>query len=150
MTQAARRAPNAAPPNSSRHYSARVDRGVVPASARESGIVPVSLRESGIVPVAPVALASAAHDIGVVPLRAPRVKLVGPARATKVTLCVFGWQNVQPGPLSWVFPSVGAAVVAAQAMRNAIDWIVVDGPHAPSELEWLRRRGTVLASSSDV
>jgi len=103
----------------------------------------VNERESGVIAIAPT------HDIGAIPLRPARVKLVGPAKATKVTLCIYGWQNVQPGPLSWIFPSVGAAVSAAQAMRNAIDWVVVDGPHGAGEIDWARRRGTILASSNN-
>ena len=149
MTQAARRTPNAppAPPPSSRHFSARVDRGIVGSEGDR-------MRESGIVPIAPVyspAHDAPVHDIGVTPLRPPRVKLVGPARAAmpagRVTLCIYGWQNVQPGPLSWVFPSVSAAVTAAQAMRNATDWIVLEGQHSPSEIAWARSRAPLLASS---
>jgi hypothetical protein len=44
-----------------------------------------------------------------------------------VTLVVYGWKNVEPGTLSWVFPSVGAAVAAARAMRNAVKWAIVAG-----------------------
>ena len=45
----------------------------------------------------------------------------------QVTLVVYGWQNVEPGTLSWVFPSVGAAVAAARAMNNAVRWAIVAG-----------------------
>jgi hypothetical protein len=45
----------------------------------------------------------------------------------QVTLVVYGWQNVEPGTLSWVFPSVGAAVAAARAMKNAVKWAIVAG-----------------------
>jgi hypothetical protein len=45
----------------------------------------------------------------------------------QVTLIVYGWHNVQPGPLSWVFPSVRHAIGAAKAMRNAVCWAVVRG-----------------------
>ena len=38
----------------------------------------------------------------------------------QVTLVVYGWKSVEPGTLSWVFPSVGAAVAAARAMKNAV------------------------------
>lgn len=44
-----------------------------------------------------------------------------------VTLVVYGWKNVEPGTLSWVFPSVGAAVAAARAMKNAVRWAIVAG-----------------------
>jgi hypothetical protein len=45
----------------------------------------------------------------------------------QVTLVVYGWQNVEPGTLSWVFPSVGTAVAAARAMKNAVRWAIVAG-----------------------
>ena len=45
----------------------------------------------------------------------------------QVTLVVYGWQSVEPGTLSWVFPSVGAAVAAARAMKNAVRWAIVAG-----------------------
>jgi hypothetical protein len=44
-----------------------------------------------------------------------------------VTLIVYGWKSVEPGTLSWVFPSVGAAVAAARAMTNAVRWAIVAG-----------------------
>lgn len=44
-----------------------------------------------------------------------------------VTLIVYGWKNVQPGTLEWVFPSVAAAMHAARAMSNAVEWAVVAG-----------------------
>lgn len=50
--------------------------------------------------------------------------------AHEVTLVVYGWQNVQPGTLSWVFPSFGAAMKAANAMRNATQWAILDGSDA--------------------
>ena len=37
----------------------------------------------------------------------------------RVTLIVYGWQNVEPGTLSWVFPSVGAAVAATTSRMLA-------------------------------
>jgi hypothetical protein len=71
-----------------------------------------------------------------------------------VTLVVYGWQNVEPGTLSWVFPSVGAAVAAARAMKNAVRWAIVAGKREtpqPEDLEEtkvqldeLRANGTVL------
>jgi len=50
--------------------------------------------------------------------------------AREVTLVVYGWQNVQPGTLSWVFPSFGAAMKAANALRNATQWAILDGNDA--------------------
>jgi hypothetical protein len=44
-----------------------------------------------------------------------------------VTLVVYGWKNVEPGTLSWVFPSVTAAVAAARCMTNAVRWAIVAG-----------------------
>src|SRR5262249_44890940 len=58
-----------------------------------------------------------------------------PARvAREVSLIVYGWHNVQPGPLSWVFPSVRAALAAAKAMRNAVRWAIVSGRLHAAEL----------------
>jgi hypothetical protein len=62
----------------------------------------------------------------------------------QVTLIVYGWHNVQPGPLSWVFPSVRQALVAAKAMRNAVCWAIVKGRQTAPALEDARRRGIVL------
>jgi hypothetical protein len=45
----------------------------------------------------------------------------------QVTLVVYGWKSVEPGTLSWVFPSVGAAVAAARTMKNAVRWAIVAG-----------------------
>ena len=130
-------------------HSARVDRGLVSA--------PHAQRESGVLAVA------TAHDIGEDPLPTDptgpgsrRIELVGRSRsprpgaegAVSVTLCIFGWQNVQPGTLSWVFPSLDAAIRAAEAMRNATEWLVIEGPIPASEIEWARRRGTILAKHS--
>lgn len=99
-------------------------------------------RESGTLPVS--------HDIGTSPLPRTRPVLVAaPLRDTKVTLCVTGWRNVQPGRLSWVFPTVDSAVHAAQAMRNAAEWVVLDGSLTSADIDGgqaARRR--VLAKSS--
>jgi hypothetical protein len=66
----------------------------------------------------------------------------------QVTLVVYGWKSVEPGTLSWVFPSVGAAVAAARAMKNAVRWAIVAGRReAASEdegLEEARAHGAVL------
>jgi hypothetical protein len=45
-----------------------------------------------------------------------------------VTLVVYGWKVVEPGTLWWVFPSVTAALAAADAMANAVHWAIVQGP----------------------
>ena len=50
-----------------------------------------------------------------------------PVSAEEVTLFVYGWFGVQPGPLSWVFPSLSAATRAVDAMRNAVHWAIVRG-----------------------
>ena len=47
--------------------------------------------------------------------------------AGEVTLFVHGWHNVEPGLLSWTFPSLRAALDAVQRMKNAIGWCVVSG-----------------------
>lgn len=67
----------------------------------------------------------------------------------QVTLVVYGWHNVQPGTLSWVFPSVTAAVSAARAMTNAVRWAIVRGRRSATNLdvEAERASGLVLIES---
>jgi hypothetical protein len=68
-----------------------------------------------------------------------------------VTLVVYGWNNVQPGTLSWVFPSLHAALGAARAMRNAVRWIVVRGERAVDEdarVDEVRATSAVLAEAT--
>jgi hypothetical protein len=48
----------------------------------------------------------------------------------QVTLVVYGWKSVEPGTLSWVFPSVSAAVAAARTMKNAVRWAILAGRQA--------------------
>jgi hypothetical protein len=65
----------------------------------------------------------------------------------QVTLVVYGWHNVEPGTLSWVFPSVGAAVAAARAMKNAVRWAIVAGRRreaSDDDLDDARAHGAVL------
>jgi hypothetical protein len=57
----------------------------------------------------------------------------------EVVLVVYGWHNVQPGTLSWVFPSFEAAMKAASALRNATQWAIMGGADAS---------GAVLAERS--
>jgi hypothetical protein len=67
-----------------------------------------------------------------------------------VVLVVYGWKSVQPGTLSWVFPSVASAVHAAHAMTNAVSWAIVTGGAARAtmgaalDLAKLRSTGGVL------
>jgi hypothetical protein len=67
----------------------------------------------------------------------------------EVTLIVYGWKNVEPGTLSWVFPSMGAALTAAHAMTNAVNWAVVAGSPArydgTVDVAAARASGSVLA-----
>ena len=67
--------------------------------------------------------------------------------ADEVTLVVYGWHNVEPGTLSWVFPSLTAALNAARAMRNAVKWVVVRGREM-ANLADARESGAVLAESA--
>jgi hypothetical protein len=108
------------------------------------------LRDSAILPIAP------AHDIGIPtlpPLSGTRIKLVPTSvPSTEVTLCIYAWHNVQPGLLSWTFPSMDAALKAVQAMRNAVGWAVVRGSRGGTvtsfDLDRSRRRGELLAEST--
>lgn len=67
-----------------------------------------------------------------------------------VVLMVYQWKDVQPGTLSWVFPSAAAAALAARAMTNAQGWAVLPGPSAranmdaPLDLAKVRAEGGVL------
>lgn len=60
-----------------------------------------------------------------------------------VTLFVTGWHNVEPGPLSWPFPNMRAALDAVRKMKNAIEWAIVLGGGYET-LEQARETGTVL------
>ncbi len=63
--------------------------------------------------------------------------------ASAVTLFVYGWENVEPGPLSWAFPSLRTALDAVKTMRNAIEWCIVAG-HEWSSIDAARESGAVL------
>ncbi len=63
--------------------------------------------------------------------------------ASAVTLFVYGWENVEPGPLSWAFPSLRTALDAVKTMRNAIEWCIVAG-HEWSSIDAARASGAVL------
>ncbi len=132
MTSTARRSP---PPLPTRDLRQRP----VKRESRERD----PLAESGVVPAARVP-----HDILLPATRSPvrlvSINTVKPAAASSVTLCVFGWHNVQPGVLSWVFASLEAALHAVRAMRNAVDWVVLEGSRAVVDLT---RLDGVLAMS---
>jgi len=66
-----------------------------------------------------------------------------PEADPSVTLIVTGWHNVQPGPLSWPFPSMRSALDAVRKMRNAIEWSIVLGKDYAS-VEEARAKGAVL------
>jgi hypothetical protein len=64
-----------------------------------------------------------------------------------VTLVIYGWHDSEPGTLSWVFPSLKAALRAVRAMRNAVRWLIVEGRRAYDgeiDVDALRRAGAVL------
>jgi hypothetical protein len=63
--------------------------------------------------------------------------------AREVTLFVHGWHSVEPGLLSWKFPSLRAALDAVRRMKNAIGWCVVSGTDW-SDLDAARAGGAVL------
>lgn len=69
----------------------------------------------------------------------------------EVTLIVYGWRSVQPGTLSWVFPSLATAITAANALRNAARWAIVRGRRdqvQTVDVESERREGAVLIEQS--
>jgi len=65
------------------------------------------------------------------------------AAAEAVTLFVYGWESVEPGPLSWAFPSLRAALDAVKTMRNAVEWCIVAGSEWVS-VDAARAKGAVL------
>lgn len=65
------------------------------------------------------------------------------AVARDVTLFVYAWHSVAPGPLSWAFPNVRAALDAVGRMKNAIGWSIVAGKGYES-IEEARAKGAVL------
>ncbi|WP_394826258.1 hypothetical protein [Pendulispora albinea] len=72
-----------------------------------------------------------------------------PNLVRQVTLVVYEWHNVEPGTLSWVFPSVQAALAAARAMRNAVKWAIVAGRRtAKVDVDSERASGFVLAEQA--
>jgi hypothetical protein len=66
-----------------------------------------------------------------------------PASTIEVTLFVYGWKEVEPGPLWWVFPSLKAALDAVQRMKNAVGWSIVSG-NEWDDLDTARASGAVL------
>jgi hypothetical protein len=65
------------------------------------------------------------------------------AAAEGVTLFVYGWESVEPGPLSWAFPSLRAALDAVKTMRNAVEWCIVAGSEWAT-VDAARAEGAVL------
>jgi hypothetical protein len=65
------------------------------------------------------------------------------AATAAVTLFVYGWHQVEPGALSWVFPSLRAALDAVRTMRNAAEWSICSG-EAWDDIESARAKGAVL------
>lgn len=67
----------------------------------------------------------------------------------QVTLIVYGWKNVEPGTLSWVFPSLTAALAAARTMTNAVRWSIVAGSRdADVDVDEERLHGAVLVEQA--
>jgi len=63
----------------------------------------------------------------------------------QVTLIVYGWKNVEPGTLFWVFPSLAMALAAARTMTNAERWSIVAGRReAEVDVDRERSRGSIL------
>lgn len=77
----------------------------------------------------------------------PAAALAVKAANEGVTLFVYGWENVQPGPLSWVFPSLRSAVDAVRTMRNAVEWCIVAGSEWAS-VDAAREGGAVMMEQS--
>lgn len=102
--------------------------------------------ESGVFVTSP-------RSIDAMTIDSPLQKIVDARAIEEVTLIVYGWENVQPGTLSWVFPSLRAALAAVRAMRNAVRWavlhgIVHDDDDAARDVESARENGLVLVEAS--
>ena len=69
------------------------------------------------------------------------------AAAAVVTLFVYGWESVEPGPLSWAFPSLRAALEAVRTMRNAVEWCICAGSEWAS-IDAAREKGAVLVEQN--
>lgn len=69
------------------------------------------------------------------------------AAVSQVTLVVYGWNNVEPGTLSWVFPRLAAAMAAVRAMKNAVRWAILAGPRDSVDVDEARAHGLVLAEA---
>lgn len=81
--------------------------------------------------------------------RMPRARQSAPA-AHEVTLVIYGWHESQPGTLAWVFPSLAAALRAVGALRNAVEWLIIEGKRifdGDVDVDALRRAGRVLIES---
>ncbi len=75
--------------------------------------------------------------------RVQKAEPMDTAAVEAVTLFVVGWHNVEPGPLSWAFPSLRAALSAVRTMKNAAQWCIVRGAEH-SSIEAARAHGAVL------
>lgn len=76
-----------------------------------------------------------------------RMASVRNSAGSAVTLVIYGWHDSQPGTLAWVFPSLAAALRAVDAMRNAVEWLIVEGKRffdSEVDVAALRRTGGVL------
>jgi hypothetical protein len=68
----------------------------------------------------------------------------------EVVLVVYGWRDVEPGPLAWPFRDRQAAEGAIHAMPNASKWMILAGPgafaniDAPVDVARVRKTGGVL------
>ena len=60
-----------------------------------------------------------------------------------VTLFVTGWHNVEPGPLSWPFPSMRSALDAVRKMKNAVEWSIALGKNYTT-IEEARASGMIV------
>lgn len=80
-------------------------------------------------------------------LSADEMAAAAAAAAANVTLFVYGWENVEPGPLSWVFPSLRAALEAVRTMRNAVEWSICSGADW-TDIDTARAKGAVLVEQN--
>jgi hypothetical protein len=122
------------------------DRHTAVAAAREPELVPVAeiARPQDELTIESTIGSKDESDVFVCRRSSPELTPLPIAEtAAAVTLFVFGWHNVEPGPLSWPFPSLRTALDAVRTMRNAAQWCICSGD-AWSDMDAARAAGAVL------
>jgi hypothetical protein len=70
------------------------------------------------------------------------------ALSNDVTLVVSEWWGVQPGAVAFACPDLPTARTVVRALRNAVEWFVVDGQRSLEDALAAERRDEVLLRSA--